>query len=181
MRKELFFDKRVQKPQSLYILIDKDKIRKYEGIDDSQEFLVKLNNPPKFKTFNLNSDFTLNKTPKYDKKNFGIKGNYEIKCDDLNKRLPAYHRIYIKLNCFEKFLISWYKKETFIQKDIKPFIKELARALIIIIITLILQNYLIEKNNKIPSNNKQNRIENKITDTLSANDTKSSVKKQIKK
>jgi hypothetical protein len=138
MKKDLYFDKTWQL-KHLSIEIINGKIRKYHGGNFTPAILFGGSVP--LKTFELKSDFTLEKIHRYDRKNSGIHANYRIECPELLQKLLK--PCYIRLNPIEKFIIDYSKKESFIQKaEIK---KMIVVSLIVTIPTSILTTFLVNQ------------------------------------
>jgi hypothetical protein len=131
MRKKLYFDKTFSIGIPMYILIDNGKIREFDGANFVTFFLKGMN--PKFKLFKLNSDFSLERVSKYDKKKNGINANFKIICADLFSNILK--ETYIRLNPLEKFIIDYSKKETIFHN--MNFTQKLLIAILITIPTAI--------------------------------------------
>jgi len=166
MKKNLYFDKTWQL-KHLSIEIINGKIRKYHGGNFTPSVLFGGSVP--LKTFELKSDFTLEKVNKYDRKNSGIDANYKIECPELFQKLLK--PCYVRLNPIEKFRIDYSKKESFIQKaEIKKYIFV---SLIVTIPTSVLTTFIV---NMVPQNKDKINIVTKEVKTDSTTVVKPKIK-----
>lgn len=112
IKKKIYFDN-TWNIKNLYIVIVNGKIRQFYGGHYSRVIL--FGGYIKNELIEIDTDFTLTKVPKYDRKLNGIKANYRIECYYLLQNLIK--PTYIRLNIFEKFIIDFSKKETLFQTE----------------------------------------------------------------
>jgi len=168
MKKKLYFDKTWQL-KHLSIEIINGKIRKYHGGDFTPAIL--FGGSVKMETFELKSDFTLEKVLRYDRKKSGIDANYRIECGELFKKLIK--PCYIRLNPIEKFIIDYSKKESFIQKaEIKKMIIVSAFVSIFVTIPTSLLTNLLSNQNKTERINENKSVVKTDTMTITKIKTK---------
>lgn len=166
MKKDLYFDKTWQLKYLSIEIID-GKIRKYHGGDFTPAILFGGSVP--LKTFELKSDFTLEKIHKYDRKKSGINANYKIDCPELFQKILK--PCYIRLNPIEKFIIDYTKNESFIQKaEIKKMI--IVSAFVSIFVTIptsLITNLLSNQNKKELINENKSVVKTDTTIVIKAN------------
>jgi hypothetical protein len=165
LKKKLYFDKTVNLDDfELFIYIFNGKLREYHGFDLATAIISSIipnGNPENvnqdYHIFEFDSEITLTKVSKYDRKKLGTKANYKIDSTALFEK--TLKDVYIKLNAIEKFIIDYDKGKSILHR--MKFKEKLIYFVLISIPSMFLGYLLSNWTNKSPDRN-NNTIEKRI-------------------
>jgi len=94
------------------ILITGGRVREYNGYEYSAGFIT---NDIPYKHIKLNAEYKLVYISRYDRKLEKVDANYKLEANGLRSR--TVFDTYVKLNPFQKFILDWGRKDSFLHKE----------------------------------------------------------------